>query len=285
MDASLRVLSWNMNQSATSWSYLQDLAVRHRLDVALLQEARLPSAAPGVRCEPDIRDHNRWRLPVPVGLQRNYCSAIVCFNATLDFQPTSPVLLSEAEYGQFAASHPGQFAVATVRPADAPSVTLVSLYGIWDAMSDSGDIYAYASLHRALSDLTPVFQRRGARVILAGDLNVWHGYGGRPWADRFQVVFDRLASQGLELIGPFRANGQPPLEDCPCGPLPDCRHVSTFRYQRNLSNRPYQNDFVFATEQLSRAASVTAITEDEVWRHSDHVPIVAEFATIEEGQQ
>ena len=278
----LRVLSWNMNQQLTSWSYLQDLAVRYELDVALLQEARLPSEPPAVRCEPDFAEVERWQVPVPVGMKRPYCSAVVCFNRDLNFEPVRPTPLWEAPYGGLAASHPGQFAVATVTLPGHPAVTVVSLYGLWDKMNDSGEIYAYATLHRALSDLTPLFQTRGARVIVAGDLNVWHGYGGPPWLGRYQLVFDRLASQGLELVGPFRPSDDQPLENCPCGPQPDCRHVLTYRHQRNAGNRPYQNDFVFAGGTLAAGAIVTTVREEEVWRHSDHVPVIAEFSIEEE---
>lgn len=282
MTSSLRVLSWNMHQTATSWQYLQDLAVRYQVDIALVQEARRPSVAPAMRCEPSFTDVERWCVPIPIGLRRRYCSAVVCFNNDLEVVPVQPTLLGETSYGGFAASHPGQFAVCTVATPGRRPVTVISLYGIWDTMSDTGEIYAYASLHRALSDLTPIIQSRDAQIILAGDLNVWQGYGGAPWEERYRVVFDRMASQGLKLVGPFRPDEQPALDDCPCGPRPGCRHVATFRYQSNPRNRPYQNDFVLATAELARVAVVTTVTEDALWLHSDHVPVIAEFPVDQE---
>lgn len=271
-----RVLSWNMNQTTTSWSYLAELARRYEIDVALLQEARRPVKAPSFPSEPAFESNERWSIPVPVGLNRRYCSAVVCFNEHVNFTPVPATLLSETVYGGFGASHPGQFAVANIALPNQQMLTCISLYGIWDTMADSGEIYAYGSLHRALSDLTPLLQARGANVVLAGDLNVWHGYGGAPWEERFAVVFDRLRSQGLRLAGPFRPHDASALADCPCRQPENCRHVATFRYQRNPANRPYQNDFVFASGHLSAATAV--VDEDEVWRHSDHVPVIAEIS-------
>jgi hypothetical protein len=50
---------------------------------------------------------------------------------------------------------------------------VVSLYGIWDRMIDSGDLFVEATLHRAISDLAVVFQERAAaHVLVAGDLNI-----------------------------------------------------------------------------------------------------------------
>lgn len=270
-----RVLSWNMNQTATSWSYLAELARRYEIDVALLQEARRPAEPLSFPSEPAFESNHRWSIPVPVGLNRRYCSAVVCFKQHVSFTPVPATLLSETAYGGFAASHPGQFAVASITLPNQQTLTCISLYGIWDTMADSGEIYAYGSLHRALSDLTPLLQARGANVVLAGDLNVWHGYGGAPWEERFAVVFDRLRSQGLRLAGPFRPHDASALADCPCREPESCRHVATFRYQRNPANRPYQNDFVFASEHLD--AAVTVVDEDEVWHHSDHVPVITEI--------
>jgi hypothetical protein len=112
--SSARVLSWNMNQTATSWSYLAELARRYGIDVALLQEARRPGEALSFPSEPAFESNHRWSIPVPVGLNRRYCSAVVCFNQHVNFTPVPATLLSETAYGGFAASHPGQFAVANI---------------------------------------------------------------------------------------------------------------------------------------------------------------------------
>src|SRR3954449_9533403 len=66
----------------------------------------------------------------------------------------------------------------------------VTLYGMWDSMGKGRDIYAEATLHRAISDLTPLLQRSRTDVLLAGDLNVYRNWqhgspeGDRLWAGR-----------------------------------------------------------------------------------------------------
>ncbi len=118
-------------------------------------------------------------------------------------------------------------------------------------------------------------------MIVAGDLNVWHAYenSGERWAQRFHTVFDRLGAHGLLLLGPFRSNDRPPLEGCTCGSAA-CRHVDTFRYQRNPAATPYQNDFMFATNQLESVLADNgcfACEDDDVWTYSDHRPVVPRF--------
>ena len=60
----------------------------------------------------------------------------------------------------FTCSHPGQFAVGDVELGNGHKLTLISLYGIWDRMEDSGDLYVDATLHRG--DLRPNYYFSGA---------------------------------------------------------------------------------------------------------------------------
>jgi len=269
--------SWNMNQQDSSWAYLRTLGSDHGVQVALLQEAAHPKATNAIESEPRADEREAWLLPVPPVARRNYCSAVVALDAGLHLEPRRPTPLALAKYGKFAISHPGQFAVADVPVADI-TLTVVSLYGIWDRMHDSGDLYAEATLHRAISDLTTVFQEREVQnIVVAGDLNVWHDYPRKPWNPRFASVFDRLAAYDLDLIGPFRREGAAPLEGCPCK-SPDCRHVNTYRHHRKPAAVPYQNDFMFATAALrERLNDCYAVEDEDVWRHSDHRPIVGVF--------
>ena len=245
----------------------------------LLQEARRPEGewSVSMQVEPPVDDTEAWTLPVPVA-ERRYCSAVAGFDPRIRLRERRPVPLARAPYGAFAATHPGQFAVVDVELPDGSRITVVSLYGIWERMADSGDLYADATLHRAISDLAVVFQERGAdRILVGGDLNVWHGYRGEGWPQRCNGVFERFAAYGLELIGPFRPDGMTRLDRCPCNGE-DCRHVNTFRYQKKASNLPHQNDFLLATAALrSRLTACYAVEDEAVWEHSDHRPVIAVF--------
>ncbi len=277
----LTIASWNMNRTAASWSYLAELQGRYGVDVFLLQEAGRPSSSPsGFVVEPDPQERERWKI-LP---HRSYCSAIASPDGGPSVQPRRPTPLrdAKADWGEFVASHPGQFAVANVEAPDGDVITVVSLYGIWDKIPETGELFADATLHRAISDLAVVFQRRGAdNIVVAGDLNVWHAYEatGEAWAQRFATVFDRLAAYGLQLLGPFRPEGEPPLQGCPCKTA-DCRHVNTFRYQRKADATPYQNDYIFATTSLAKRLApggCFACDEEDVREHSDHRPVIAQF--------
>ena len=72
-------------------------------------------------------------------------------------------------------------------------MTFVSLYGIWETQPGVG-IYSEATLHRAISDLTPRLQAK-APLLIAGDLNVFRGYtldGSPGWLARYDTVFEPI---------------------------------------------------------------------------------------------
>lgn len=101
--------------------------------------------------------------------------------------PRVPADLHEAADGEFASSHPGQFAVSEVALPGGQRVALVSLYGIWDLVKGTRDRYVEASLHRAISDLSVLFQAPGADlVVVAGDLNSCTYPVGNALVDRLR---------------------------------------------------------------------------------------------------
>jgi endonuclease/exonuclease/phosphatase (EEP) superfamily protein YafD len=71
-------------------------------------------------------------------------------------------------------------------------------------------------------------------------------------------------------------------ENCPCGQGAGCDHVETYRHW-HASAKPYQDDYVFASESLKvlscEALIDTAVTDfsDRGQRLSDHRPVVARF--------
>jgi hypothetical protein len=108
--------------------------------------------------------------------------------------PRDPVELHEVVDGEFAYSHPGQFAVGDIELDSGPRLTVVSLYGIWDRRIDSRDLFVEAILHRAISDLTVVCQERAAAyVLVGGDLNIYSYSDGSVWGDRGITVLSCLA--------------------------------------------------------------------------------------------
>ncbi|CAN5611361.1 hypothetical protein BH24ACT26_BH24ACT26_23320 [soil metagenome] len=292
----LTFMSWNMNQQVQAWTHLGDLAEHHHVSAALLQEAKNPKALPtGWTSNPpasEDRDDDLWRISVPRyyraedgelrETRRWYASAVISTAVIStngpELRPRVPLPLHQAADGEFACSHPGQFAVSDVCVDGAPVLTLVSLYGIWDTMIDSGDKYAEATLHRALSDLTPLFQERAARLVLvAGDLNLYSYSDGSIWGNRWMSVWSRFKAYDLEICGPFRPDGEPRLDRCPC-PDPECRHVNTYLYKSNTTSKPHQLDFFLATPALCKRLVEVWADPDPTWpSRSDHRPIFATF--------
>jgi endonuclease/exonuclease/phosphatase family metal-dependent hydrolase len=275
--ATITLATWNMNQQASAWDYLGQLRDEQGAQVALVQEA-IPPAGPGPwsAITPNPEDKSLWRISVPPdSKRRNYASAVVLLDSGLSFHPQPAIPLAEARYDQFAASHPGQFAVARVGlPGGGRPLALVSLYGVWHQPSGNG---AEATVHRAISDLTPLFLTEPG-VVIAGDLNIFRNTNNEGQV-RFDTVFTRLDAYHLRLRGPFRSSGRPPLQDCTCGQGADaCDHVETFRLLRENA-RPYQDDYVFTSETLN-ALSCKPVYDPEIRqrRYSDHWPVVTRLA-------
>ena len=272
----MKLISWNMHQRAENWAVLAELMREYDAVSAMVQEAVAPP--------PKIRDDLRvfpdpslgdkpWRMPVPTGARRNFASAVAVLGE-VPVEPWIPAAIGMAAYGEPAISHPGQW-VAIGLGEPERRVWAVSLYGLWETMPDSKDIFAQATLHRALSDLALLLQARAiSRVVVAGDLNIWRGYGHKDWEPGYRSVFERLGAYGVTLIGPHRTV-DPPLEGCPCGAGADCSHVRTYRHQRRASGTPYQNDYAFV-RGIDRATCV-ALDDERYWQHSDHCPLLIDL--------
>src|ERR1017187_9560892 len=116
--------------------------------------------------------------------------------------------------------------------------------------------YADASVHRLISDLSALItQKRGRarRIIVAGDLNILHGYGehgSSDWKARYDGVFSRMKAIGLPLVGPQAPNGRqaaPRPRELP----PDSQNVPTYYTAAQQSaGATRQLDFVFASDDL-----------------------------------
>jgi exonuclease III len=175
---------------------------------------------------------------------------------------------------------PGSVAVAEIQ-RESP-VVVVSAYGI----IDHG--YAESTVHRILSDLTPLIdERRGRRIIVAGDLNITTQWsvkhesflrGRHEECLRRDVnLFARFEALGLRNVVVRTALG--PLDGCDCGDGIGCRHVQTQRHDR--STFPWQNDYFFVSEDLLQEPfTVEVMDQDDVWTLSSHCPIVVEFAAL-----
>ena len=154
-------------------------------------------------------------------------------------------------------SHPGALVTSqlTIHNQD---IIAVSLYG---KMDKSG--YATTTLHRSLSDLTPLLdgQRKRSRwLLIGGDFNADPLIDKQQRNSAHHIFYERLKD--------FK------LYDC-------CKKFNPERVQTNRSsrsNQKWENDRLFAGKDLyDRLISCEVIDDPNLYELSDHNPIVAEF--------
>jgi len=271
----IRLTTWNMDHWRRStelreeaWAFLAGVV---RPDVALLQEA-LPARTGDnvVFREGGILDE---RKDPPRNL--GWGSAVVSYGPPVrprEFA-TSPF---HAHPVPLLRTFPGAVAVAELT-GELPLV-VISTYGVIDRG------YADATVHRMLSDLTPLIdERRGRGIVLAGDLNITTQWSEKHRSflrgrqeeclQRDTNLFDRFTALGLHNVVVRSERG--PLEGCDCHAGVDCRHVQTQRHDRSAF--PWQNDYIFVSDDLLQDVKVEVIDDDAAWRLSGHCPIVVQI--------
>ena len=272
----LCIWSWNVN-GLDLW----DRLVAEDVDIALLQEARLPTQAWQRPVVPDPTQG--WRT---AGWREGAWSRRTAVVQVTDAASIGPVPLTsvgERAAGAIPVSRPGTLAAAAVTVGD-EVITLVSMYAGWESPADGRAlIYADAAAHRLLSDLAAIVPTpRAHRVIATGDLNILNRYGehGHPyWAGRYATVFDRAEAMGLRFVGPQAPHGRQASPRPPELPE-DSRDVPTYHTRAQGMGATRQLDFVFASEPLADRIAVRALNTTEAeWGPSDHCRIVIELAT------
>jgi hypothetical protein len=254
----MRVATWNMShwqrtpeQRAAGWELLASLD----LDIALVQEAVPPPDVPAVYRVGGIGERRKWG------------SAVVCFGEGLTEIDRIRSPHGAGQELDLLQTFPGSVAIG--QPAGDDPVVYVSAYGVMNGG------YAVTTMHKVLSDLTPLLDRDiGKRLIIGGDFNCSTQLGGRD-RPRHRNLFDRFATLGLVDLLARTADSRPRLEGCPCADDP-CRHAQTLRHAR--SRVPWHNDYLFATAPLAeRLRDCQPLAVDDQWALSDHYPVIAEF--------
>jgi hypothetical protein len=265
----LRIISWNMMQSAPSWAFLLSSSVP---DIVLLQEAIKPKddvcwSVPAL--------NESWRIK---GNRKEFCAAIVGLTDRYEARLIEPKMLGEEGAGKLAVSLLGTLSAAEAKTSNHETILLVSAYSTWEySFPDKKPIFADASAHRLISDLSKLINgRRKLLLIVAGDWNILYGYGENGdeyWKDRYNTVFARMETIGVPFVGPQYPGGtqaDPWPSELPRASL----NVPTFRTKRNdPSSATRQLDFVFASRELHNRLEVRALNRPEEWGPSDHCRI------------
>ena len=263
------VLVWNMQQDERNWLLLRDGA-ELEADIHILCEAPRPKkTVPAV---------GEWRTiglddDLPLDRQRSdrpWSTAVVA--------RSSPTYITDARMARgyqlpallpFRPSRPGSWTAAGVK-VGARMVTVIALYGLMDEKSD-------ASIHRSLSELSPIFDHRkyGKDVLLGGDFNVVaNPRRDDPAARRHHAVLTRLEAYGLvNCVDRAERSEADPFMDCPCEERPCTRHWRTFRRKGASA---YQEDYLFASRRMLGKLERCEVLPFRA--SSEHAPVRASFS-------
>lgn len=271
---SMRIVSWNLAHRDECWRFL----VAQGYDVALLQEAGPPPADVVGRVHASGAP---WTLG-GAGLMRQWRSAVVCLSDRVEVRWLPVASIDAADASTLAVSRAGSLEVAEVSwKGRSEKLWLASMYAAWEAPlrdAERRHIYADASAHRLISDLTAVIDAEARpRVIAAGDLNLLRGYGedGSPlWKARYDTVFARMEAIGLPCVGPDLPEGATLRAPAPAERPTDSRTVPTFRTRiAEPASATRQLDFVFASRVLVPVVRAGALNAPDAWGPSDHCRI------------
>jgi endonuclease/exonuclease/phosphatase family metal-dependent hydrolase len=258
----LRLVTWNLNHwrqpllpsdtRRAAWAYLTETI---GAGVALVQEAVPPADL--------VRDRAVYG---EIAGHRNWGSAVVALDPAVSIEPLRSVRSSWSRRRFLLANtHPGSVAIAQMFMPDVQPLALVSVYGVLDGSSVS-------TMLRVVADLVPLFDSAyGARVILAGDLNVSRATRDPRQLARAEAVFAAVRALGL-----VEAKGlvtEPPeaSPDCPCGSQGTCDHLPTWGSA--------ELDHLFVSPSLAGQVRAVRLDAAAVTAGlSDHVPLVADFA-------
>lgn len=272
----MKLISWNIARRAEAWRAL----ARTDADVALLQEA----TAPPLDVSKTFQfDPGAWQTH-GAGCRRDWRAVVARLSDRVAVDWIETVPLAEAGPNQLGVSRLGTLAAARVADVAIGEVlTVVSLYGLWEKPHSTvggSFIYADASVHRLISDLSALVGQRGGRgIVAAGDLNILFGYGehgSRYWGGRYATVFDRMAAIGLTLVGPQAPRGRQ-ADPWPVELPSDSRNVPTyFTTRQSPETATRQLDFVFASADLVERITVRAMNDPVHWGPSDHCQLEIE---------
>ena len=262
----MKIVCWNIAHRHAAWRFLLSCGA----DIALLQETVLPPEDVAGRVEVDpapFHDADGRRIPR---------AAIVKLSDRVQVEWLEPVPIAEAQAGDLAVSQPGSIAAAIITGRDVRPFVAASICATYEKPHRSTGKMSWnivdASVHRIISDLSLLIgKQEGHRVIAAGDLTVWHGYGENDyWKSRYATVFDRMDAIGLPLVGPQHPHGRQ-ADPWPRWLPEDSLNVPTYY---NIGASPAtadgQLDFVFASRSMRDSIRVRALNGVEEWGPSDH---------------
>lgn len=262
----VKIVCWNIAHRHAAWRFLLDCDA----DIALLQEAGPPPADVAGQVEVDpapFKDDDGYKISR---------AAIVKLSDRVEVEWLTPVPIHEARGGDLVESQPGSIAAAIISaPGITPFIAASICAGYARVHRRMGKASVVdATLHRVISDLSLLIGHvTRHRIVAAGDLSIWHGYGSPSWKRRYDTVFDRMEALGLPLVGPLHPHGRQ-ADPVPTWFPEDTLNVPTYqRIGESTAEAKDQLDYVFASRSMADSVQVRALNGVEEWGPSDHCRI------------
>ena len=265
----IRIICWNIRRNPDCWKSI----LNSTADLALLQEANAP---PPELDSTSVDNDIPWSTD---GGVRPWRTAIIKLSDRVSVEWLNLTPVKSARGESLGVSHPGTLSIALVKPRHGTPFIAASMYAAWLSThpwaGKSWSMMSDASAHRIISDLSLLIGSLHHRIIAAGDLNIYHGYGDRGssyWKNRYDTVFARMSSIGMCFVGPKFPNGrraESPTCGVPCG----SGNVPT-HYDGGQSPRTacHQVDYVFASNSFAPSVTTRALNDPDpdIWGDSDH---------------
>jgi exonuclease III len=263
----MRIVTWNLNTPFTrsdsrahQWAWLDEHV---SADIAVLTEAEIPKSG-----LPD-----GWTALYQVGGigENRRWGTVIAARPGVELRDITTGVEGK---GGFVLQHtrPGTVVVADVVKKNKVVATLVGIYAMTRPLNDDGKKKSsdgYEACLEVISDLQPLFEsKRGKRLILAGDFNMWPKYLPPGITERF---FDAV----LETEKTRQSLGY----CCDCSGDEMCGHMWT-HWNRSAPQKVQNLDYIFFSKKLfMKLGTVTGGRKDfpEAAQFSDHAPVVAEF--------
>jgi exonuclease III len=249
---------------ATQWKWLEETV---EADVAVLTEAKIPGD--GVPA-----GWNAFYKPGGVGTRRPWGTIVAARNYEI-----RDITNGVSGLRGFKVNHtwPGTVTIADIMVKGELYATVAGVYGIGLDLDGQKLGSGWESVPTIFDDLRHLFSsRRGKRLIIAGDFNLW------------PEDMNEFQPKKMINVVEFTASARPRLVGCSgCSMGDDCGHMWTHRNGKKPGAKVQHLDHIYISKDLvGDIVSVIGGIADfpsimnaaGEWELSDHAPVVVEFA-------
>jgi exonuclease III len=267
----MKLATWNTKGAftydpkiATQWKWLEETV---EADIAVLTEAKIPGD--GVPA-----GWNAFYKPDGVDKKRRWGTIVAA--RTYEIRDVTDGV---SGLRGFKVNHtwPGTVTIADIMVKGELYATVAGVYGITLDLDGNSICSGWASIPTIFDDLRHLFSsRRGKRLIIAGDFNLW------------PTDMNDLQPKKMINVVEFTASARPRLIGCcGCSMGDDCGHMWTHKNGNQPGAKVQHLDNIYVSKELAGdivsvvggiADFPSIMNAQGRWDLSDHAPVVVEFA-------